>query len=694
MAANIVQFINFTAPAPNTINLPYAWMAFKSWFEDNSQAPELWTWPEPMVTDDYPSIDAIMEHLVSQGEPRVICFSQYQWNYLLQDEIARRCSELWPHSLIFYGGPQQSTKHDIEWFKKYPWVDGVCAEGGYGEPVLTQILDSLAQGSFDISQIPNIRYPGHGRLVQMSTARIDVRSFKWVPVFQRHKDYIKKVVDYHRTQNQDVFINLLYEGSRGCPYGCAFCEWGLYTNSKVNFKPLELMLEDIEILKEVDIDRWDFIDANLGSRQEDVDIVRSIIEQRGSKTYPKVIGFYSAKNNKKKLIEIQGLILDAGMPTDMVLSVQDQDLGVKKAIDRIDLDWYKTLELYKPLFEKHKPKVAIDLILGLPGSTIDTHYQGYDKTLMLQRAVHPAWINEVLDLSPQNEPDYYHNWNIEIIENDIEYSILGWLTSGLIVRVDKTEQILPKHLTLDPKYRSKAKYVVACKSFSREDFAEMFMTDRMTYSLDGNDSLYGITRYLWNHLEVNPSQFVRALWNEFFLEPQWLPYIHPLISSTFETFKNRLHQKEVRNFEYFQWLDDPNTQYKPELLFWLAVLMNPQGFYASLEKWLETKEWIDEPLRDLVNFTAQMIKTIDYDPTQGKLVASNYDWIQWLSSPEKQPVKSNLIYRASDTHYGPVNKLIDWQDKTALEKFSYIMVELAHDVPYSIFFQKLQKVNT
>lgn len=694
MHKHIVQFINFTAPGNNIITLPYAWMAFKSWFEDNSQAPDLWAWPEPMVTDAYPSVDSIVEHLARQGEPSVLCFSQYKWNCLLQDDIARKARERWPRALIIYGGPEQNTKHDIEWFKKYPWVDAVCAEGGYGEPVLTHILDHYAKGSVDFSQVPNVRYPGPGRLVQMSTARVDVRSFQWVPVFQRHKSYIRRVVAEQRALNPDVFINLLYEGSRGCPYGCAFCEWGLYTNSKVNFKPLSMMIEDAEILKEIDIDKWHFVDANFGSRQEDVDIVAHIISQRGSHQYPKVIDFYSAKNNKKKLIEIQGMLLDVGMPCDMVMSVQDQDLGVKQIIDRIDLDWYKTLELYKPIFDKHRPKVAIDLILGLPGSSIDTHYQGYDKTMMLQRAVHPAWINEVLDLSPQNEPDYYNKWAIEVIENDNEYNILGWLISGLVIRTDKQAQIRPKHLSLDPTYRNKVKYVVACKTFTREHWAEMYMTDRMTYALDGNDSLYGITRYLWNHLEVNPSQFVRALWNEFFLDPEKLPYVYPLIRSTYQTLIDRLHQKEATNLEYFQWLDDPNTQYRPDLLFWLAVFMNPSAFYLALETWLTSKGWIDEPLKDLIHYTKQMIKNVDYDPRQGKVITANYDWPVWLRAPEKEPTATSLTLRATDTQYGPIGKTIDWMDKDALGKFSCIMIEIAYAYPYSVFFQKLEKVNT
>jgi hypothetical protein len=221
----------------------------------------------------------------------------------------------------------------------------------------------------------------------------------------------------------------------------------------------------------------------------------------------------------------------------------------------------------------------------------------------------------------------------------------------------------------------------------------MYMTDRMTYVLDGNDSLYGITRYLWNHLEINPSQFIKALWREFFLDKEYLPYIYDIINNTHKEFRSRLDQQKTTNIEFFQWLGDNKTFFRPDLLFWLAVLLNPLAFYSALERWLEKKNWIDDPLRDLIQFSQQMIKTIDYDPTAGKQVEAQYDWITWLFDPSKEPTNMPVLLKIEDTTFGPVDSTISWHKMDNMGKFSCVMTGISHSIPYSIFFTNFKQVN-
>ena len=686
-----VQLVSFPNPSPGSIILPYSWMSFKSWYEDNGRNPNDWHWPTPLLTDNFKSIEQIVDALEAKGIPDVLLVSNYMWNFKLQDEVARLCKAKWPNTVIIYGGPQQTVKYDQFFFKNYPHVTAVASEGGYGEPVIAEILDRISEDALDLSLIPNIRYAGMAAMTKESVVDYPKKSFTWTLVVRRHLDYLKSVIKEFKENNPEPhFVVMIYEGSRGCPYGCTYCEWGLNTHSKINFKSVDLMKDDIDAILELDVNFLEFADANWGSRKGDVEIIQYLVDQRAGGRYPQSIHFYVAKNNKKYAMEVQQILLDANIHIDLVFSIQDQDLEVKEIIDRVDLDWDKLVSLYTPMLEKYKKHATVDLIIGLPGQTIDTHYNGYNKTLAIKRGAHPAFINDLLPVSPANDPEYKKKYQIETLEQHNLYQKFSWSVSNICFRKDEVDNVIPNHLMLADQYLCKIHNVVATSTFTRDDFLEMYMTDRMTYVLDGNDSLYGITRYLWKHLDVLPSVFVKSLWREFFNSTEYLPYIYPLINLCNQEFRFKLNQKSVENLEFFQWPSDKDMLFKVDLIFWIAVLINPLAFYQSLKVFLHKKGWGNSTLDSLINFTSSMVKTCDYNPEQGKTVITDYDWPTWLTNVNSIPEPSQLSIAVSDKTYSPQRQPIEWHTQDSRKQFSTMVFKISSSEPYSILFENIE----
>jgi hypothetical protein len=290
-------------------------------------------------------------------------------------------------------------------------------------------------------------------------------------------------------------------------------------------------------------------------------------------------------------------------------------------------------------------------------------------------------------VSPANDPAYKQKYAIETVAQDNLYNKLAWqVGSTICFRQEEMEQKKVNNLMLSDLYQSKIYNVVQTSTFTRDDYLEMYMTDRMTYAMDGNDSLYGITRYLWKQRGVAPSTFIKSLWREFFNDPQYIPYIHSIITSCNRKFRRRLDQETIDNLEFFTWPGDSQLFFRIDLIFWIAVLINPQGFYQSLKQFVNSKGWLDEGLVSLIDFTSAMIKTCDYDPRQGKIVSTNYDWLTWLEDTDVDPICRDIVLDVRDTTYGPVELDIDWHTQEHRKQFFTMIFKIANPVPYSIFF--------
>ena len=114
-----------------------------------------------------------------------------------------------------------------------------------------------------------------------------------------------------------------------------------------------------------------FADANFGIFERDVDIARHVAALKERHGYPKQFATNYAKNTVKHLEQIVEIVADAGIVTEGLLSLQTTDADTLSVIDRTNIKLDKYEELARA-FRRAKLPLFGDLMLGLPGSTVDS----------------------------------------------------------------------------------------------------------------------------------------------------------------------------------------------------------------------------------------------------------------------------------------------------------------------------------
>ena len=155
----------------NDIWLPVLWANAKTYYEEHGDRPEEWEWiPAYFDLYDVDHEEKIKE-LFLEYRPNIFAISLYVWNYRLSLRIARWIKEVAPDCIIVTGGPHQSFKHDMDWFRKHPYIDASLPGECFGELCFKEMLDNYHGTAIDWTRITDIRYPqGRTRLVAASHA--------------------------------------------------------------------------------------------------------------------------------------------------------------------------------------------------------------------------------------------------------------------------------------------------------------------------------------------------------------------------------------------------------------------------------------------------------------------------------------------------------------------------------------------
>ena len=160
----------------------------------------------------------------------------------------------------------------------------------------------------------------------------------------------------------------MIETNRGCPFSCAFCNWGSATVSKVNRFSLDRVYADLEYIGErvQDNDALLVADANFGILSRDLEIAEKIQSLWKRRHYPSHIFLWHTKNASHRTIEI-GKIL--GKKVRFLMAVQSLNPEVLENIKRSNIK----LEAYEKIATHARENdllTASDLIIGLPGEDL------------------------------------------------------------------------------------------------------------------------------------------------------------------------------------------------------------------------------------------------------------------------------------------------------------------------------------
>lgn len=283
-------------------------------------------------------------------DPQVCGFSTYMWNEQYNLAMAKEIKTRWPDCAILFGGPQVTGE-----YLKHEFVDTIMM--GEGESQFVQILRDLSQGR----SLPTL-YP-----------KQRIESLEDLP-----SPYTTGVFDCIIEQNPTYTWNAVFETNRGCPFQCTFCDWGSLTLSKIKKFGLDKVQAELDWFARNNVRHIFIADANFGIfRDRDLEIsrmMRRILEP--SPVDYVMLAFL--KNSNETVFEIAKIL----GPLMKSVTVSQQSMGAEtlKAIKRENLK-SNDLKHIVDLSKQHDVPTYTDMLLGLPGETVDSWKDGYGKLL-------------------------------------------------------------------------------------------------------------------------------------------------------------------------------------------------------------------------------------------------------------------------------------------------------------------------
>jgi hypothetical protein len=348
-----------------------------------------------------------VRQLIEERGAGVFLASDYVWSSDENLEVTRLVKELSPHSVVVHGGPNVPRQpQDAEAFlREHPHIDIIAHNEGELTTVgILQALGGRLHGtlpSAELAAVPGITFRDGNGVVRTGD-RERLTDLDDLP-----SPYLNGFFDEY-TQAGYATI----ETDRGCPYGCTFCDWGSATLSRIRNFSLERVFAEIEWIAQHEISELLIADANFGIHQRDVEITEHIARMKDRYGFPQEVRTNFAKNTNKHLEKIIRILIDAGIATEAVLSLQTSDSVTLKAIRRSNIKTEKYDEL-AATFRRERLPMATELMMGLPGSTVASLDQD------LQRCIDhemPARVyrTELLVNSPMNAPEYRDEYDIAV----------------------------------------------------------------------------------------------------------------------------------------------------------------------------------------------------------------------------------------------------------------------------------------
>lgn len=331
-----------------------------------------YAWSDEEIIKSYELADILcVRHTLGESfakikEPAVAGFSCYVWNMEYNLSLARMIKEKYPDCVIVFGG--HNVPDDTSLLHKYGFIDVLMHSEG--EEPFAMLLKAL-DGKGKLKDIPDISFRSGEHIITTPKKKLyDISAYP--------SPYTAKVFEPIFEKYPDITFHATLETNRGCPYGCAFCDWCF--TKKIRLFPMERVKGDIDWISEHKIPYCYCADANFGIEKRDVEIANYILQVNRKNGYPQVFKPCYAKNSDETVFEIGKILNHSGIDKGVTLAYQSLDPQTLENIGRKNL----TLEHYSGLTAKYaeeKIPTYTELILGMPGETYDSFCNGLCRLL-------------------------------------------------------------------------------------------------------------------------------------------------------------------------------------------------------------------------------------------------------------------------------------------------------------------------
>lgn len=315
------------------------------------------------------SIDQVAERLQEQ---KVVAFSCYVWNRSYSLALAKKIKSQTPNCMIIFGGPELQLE-DPDIFKTHPYIDVVVKNEG--EITFKNILEHPDSMEF----FPGMLINRQGQVIDTGPPqRID-------DLLHLPSPYLTGFFDSLLLEYPNVEWNATLETNRGCPYACTFCDWGSLTYNKIKQFDLERVFAEMEWISRHRCGFLSVTDANFGIFPDrDNAIIDQFIKLQNQYGYPYTFNVSWAKNQKKEVVDIVKKLMNNTNTLNhgLTLSFQSFDPTVLDIIKRRNMYDKDTQEIFQ-MAERNQVPVTSELILGLPGETLESWKENFWKLFRL-----------------------------------------------------------------------------------------------------------------------------------------------------------------------------------------------------------------------------------------------------------------------------------------------------------------------
>lgn len=290
----------------------------------------------------------IAELLLARN-PRIIGFGVYIWNVTQTTEVISAIKRLRPEIIVILGGPEVSYET--------------------GGQRIVELADYVITGEADL------------KFAEVCTAIFESAESqaalpKIIPA--ELPDFAKLALPYDLYNEDDIAHRIVYvEASRGCPFTCEFCLSSLEV--PVRQVPLPAFLEYMQRLLDRGVKQFKFVDRTFNLN---VSVSKAILEFFLARHQPG--HFFHFEMVPDRLPETLREIIAAFPPGALQFEVGVQTFNeeVGRLIKRRQ-NYDRLEDNFRFLRGNTGVHIHADLIVGLPGESVESFGAGFDRLIAL-----------------------------------------------------------------------------------------------------------------------------------------------------------------------------------------------------------------------------------------------------------------------------------------------------------------------
>jgi radical SAM superfamily enzyme YgiQ (UPF0313 family) len=306
----------------------------------------------------------IAEALLAQN-PDIIGFGIYIWNIGLTTEVITAIRRVRPEIKIILGGPEVSYETE--------------------EQPIVELADHVITGEADLkfAEVCRVlleRRSGDRRDDADGSKHADLEIGAPLPkiIPAEPPEFSQIALPYDLYTDDDLAHRIIYvEASRGCPFTCEFCLSSL--DIPVRQAPLEKFLGEMQKLLDRGLKQFKFVDRTFNLN---VATSRAILEFFLARYQPG--HFYHFEMIPDRLPESLREIIARFPPGALQFEVGVQTFN-EEVGDRIKRrqNYEKLADNFNFLRRETGVHIHADLIVGLPGETVESYAAGFDRLIAL-----------------------------------------------------------------------------------------------------------------------------------------------------------------------------------------------------------------------------------------------------------------------------------------------------------------------